>query len=82
LYHEAEWTPFQTPYFSENLVVLGIERGTSGSIARNSEITLSYKYYISRHYPSSCFYLKTQRFGDWILSPSSGKTYPVSGNRD
>jgi hypothetical protein len=23
--HEAEWTPFQTQYFSENLVVLGIE---------------------------------------------------------
>jgi hypothetical protein len=28
------------------------------------------------------FYLK-QRFGDWILSPSSGGTYSVvSGNRD
>jgi hypothetical protein len=27
------------------------------------------------HYPSSCFFLfKTQRFGDWILSPSSGKS--------
>jgi hypothetical protein len=25
--HEAEWTPFQTHYFSENLVVLGIELG-------------------------------------------------------
>jgi hypothetical protein len=25
--HEAEWTPFQTHYFSENLVVLGIEPG-------------------------------------------------------
>jgi hypothetical protein len=24
-------------YFSENLVVLGIERGTSGSAARNSD---------------------------------------------
>jgi hypothetical protein len=23
------------------------------------------------------FYLKTQRFGDWILLPSSGKTYSV-----
>jgi hypothetical protein len=23
--HEAEWTPFQTHYFSENLVVPGIE---------------------------------------------------------
>jgi hypothetical protein len=25
--HEAEWTPFQTHYFSENLVVPGIEPG-------------------------------------------------------
>jgi hypothetical protein len=25
--HEAEWTPFQTHYFSENLVAPGIERG-------------------------------------------------------
>jgi hypothetical protein len=60
-----------------------------------------YKYYVFGHYPSSCLYLKTpsclffktQRFGDWILSPSSGKTYsdgpndkvnpyPRSGDRD
>jgi hypothetical protein len=34
---EAEWTPFQTHYFSENLVALGIEPGTSGSVARNSD---------------------------------------------
>jgi hypothetical protein len=33
--HEAEWTPFQTHYFSENLVALGIEPETSGSVARN-----------------------------------------------
>jgi hypothetical protein len=25
--HEAEWTPFQTHYFSENLVVPGIKPG-------------------------------------------------------
>jgi hypothetical protein len=30
--HKAEWTPFQTHYFSENLAVLGIEPVTSGSI--------------------------------------------------
>jgi hypothetical protein len=35
--HEAEWTPFQTHYFSENLVASGIEPGTSGSVARNSD---------------------------------------------
>jgi hypothetical protein len=27
LYHEAEWIPFQTHYFSENLVAPGIEPG-------------------------------------------------------
>jgi hypothetical protein len=26
--HEAEWTPFPTHYFSENLVAPGIEPGT------------------------------------------------------
>jgi hypothetical protein len=25
--HEFQWTPFQTHYFSENLVALGIEPG-------------------------------------------------------
>jgi hypothetical protein len=30
-------TPFQTPYFSENLVGSGIDPGTSGSVARNSD---------------------------------------------
>jgi hypothetical protein len=34
---EAEWTPFQTNYFSENLVAPGIEPGTSRSVARNSD---------------------------------------------
>jgi hypothetical protein len=34
--HEAEWTPFQTHYFSENLVEPGMEPGTSGSVAKNS----------------------------------------------
>jgi hypothetical protein len=45
--------------------------------------------YGSGNYPSSCLYLKTlsclffktQRFGDWILSPSSDKTYSVEPNR-
>jgi hypothetical protein len=48
-----------------------------------------YNYYVLGHYPSShplskmlsCLYLKTQYFGDWILSPSSGKTYSVGSNR-
>jgi hypothetical protein len=35
--YEAEWTPFQNHYFSENLLALGIEPETSGSVARNSD---------------------------------------------
>jgi hypothetical protein len=35
--HEAEWTPFQIHYFLENLVVPGIEPGTSQSAATNSD---------------------------------------------
>jgi hypothetical protein len=35
--HEAEWTPFQTHYFSENLVAPGIEHGASESVARISD---------------------------------------------
>jgi hypothetical protein len=34
---EAEWTPFQTHYFSDNLVEPGTEPGTSESVARNSD---------------------------------------------
>jgi hypothetical protein len=36
-HHEAEWTPFQTHYSSENLIAPGIELGTSGSVIRNSD---------------------------------------------
>jgi hypothetical protein len=38
------------------------------------------KHYVSGRYPSSCFYLK-RRFGDCILSPSSGRIYSVGPNR-
>jgi hypothetical protein len=34
---EVEWTSFQTHYYSENLLALGIEPGTSGAVARNSD---------------------------------------------
>jgi hypothetical protein len=33
LTHEAEWTPFQTHYFSENLVSSGNQTRSSGSVA-------------------------------------------------
>jgi hypothetical protein len=35
--HEAEWTPFQTHCYSENLVAPGIEPRTSGLAARKSD---------------------------------------------
>jgi hypothetical protein len=35
--HEVVWTPFQTHNISENLVAAGLEPGTSGSVARNSD---------------------------------------------
>jgi hypothetical protein len=35
--HEAEWTPFQTHYFSEKLVTPEIEPRTSGSVTRISD---------------------------------------------
>jgi hypothetical protein len=38
-------------------------------------------YLNSGPYPSSCRQLKTRRFGDWILSPSSDGTYSVGPNR-
>jgi hypothetical protein len=44
-------------------------------IYRFVTIVCSYNYHYSGHYPSSCLVFKTRRFGDWILSPSSGGTY-------
>jgi hypothetical protein len=35
LFEEAEGTPFQTRYFTENMVAPGIESGTSGYVATN-----------------------------------------------
>jgi hypothetical protein len=35
--HEAEWTPFRTHYFSENLVETGTEPGPLDLVARNSD---------------------------------------------
>jgi hypothetical protein len=34
----TEWTSFQTHCYSENLVALGIEPGTSGTVARKSKL--------------------------------------------
>jgi hypothetical protein len=36
-FHEAEWTPFQTHCYSENVVATGIEARASGFAARKSD---------------------------------------------
>jgi hypothetical protein len=36
--HEAEWTPFQTHYFSENLVVAGLEPGINNFLYNVSKV--------------------------------------------
>jgi hypothetical protein len=36
-YAQAEWTPFQTHYYSKNLVAPGIKLGISETAARSSD---------------------------------------------
>jgi hypothetical protein len=80
--------PFQTMDTNQNSHVYYNMPAHAGLARRVVQIIiLQYKYYVSEHYPSSCLYLKTpsclffktQSFGDWILSRSSGKTYSVGG---
>jgi hypothetical protein len=55
------WTPFQTHCFSENLVVSGVEPGTSESAARNSDhytTEAAFWFWIL----SKCFLLFTCRY--------------------
>jgi hypothetical protein len=40
-----------------------------------------YNYHNSGYYLSPIFYLKSRRFGDWSLSPSSGGTSSDGPNR-
>jgi hypothetical protein len=49
--HEAEWTPFRTHYLSENLIAPGMEPGTSGSVAKNSDHRGGI---FNKIYPTSC----------------------------
>jgi hypothetical protein len=65
----AEWTPFQTHYFSENLVEQGIEPGTYHRIGRS--IILKRKYTNTgekkgNHKRSNQFH-----FNEVIIHPSS-----------
>jgi hypothetical protein len=45
-------------------------------------VTMVYRYncHSSGHSPLSCLLFKTQSFGYWILSPSTGGTYSVGPN--
>jgi hypothetical protein len=81
-HHEADWTPFQTHYFKENVVAPGIEPGTSGSVARNSdhqttEAVDAFYYYnymeeTALHRGTACVYIATKFPGDYFqgLTPS------------
>jgi hypothetical protein len=51
------------------------------SFKASSEKVNTYNYHHSGHYHSFCLLFKTQYFGGWILSPSSGGTYSVGSNR-
>jgi hypothetical protein len=56
--HEAEWTPFQTQYFSENLIAPGIESGPldmqPGSVATRPQRPV----WTWWHRESQCAYLE------------------------
>jgi hypothetical protein len=65
---------------------------TDGKEGNRTEEVIAFikcKYYVIGHYPLPCLHLKNpsslffkaQRFGDLILSPSSGKTYSIGHNR-
>jgi hypothetical protein len=66
--HEAEWTPFQTHHYSENLVAPGIEMGTSGSVARNCDRQTT--VVVLRYY-SDCIETKKVDSLRWALRPST-----------
>jgi hypothetical protein len=55
--------------------------GTSNTFLKGVLHKKFEKYYVSGHNPSPCFLFKTERFEDWILSPSSGGTYSVGPNQ-
>jgi hypothetical protein len=43
--HEAEWTPFKTHYFSENVVAPGIEPGPLGQWTTEADYFLLHNIY-------------------------------------
>jgi hypothetical protein len=65
--------------FSEDFVVSGTE--TSWLFLRYMLASFPYSYHNSGHCPASCLLFKMLRFGDWILSPSSGGIYSDEPNR-
>jgi hypothetical protein len=72
----------------DNIILLQLISSTNSGHKIQIFPAYLYKYYVSGPYPSSCLclrrlpvYLSKQRFGDWILSPSSGKTYSVRSSR-
>jgi hypothetical protein len=59
------------------MIKLSVIRGSARRKFSKDELFLLYSWTLS----IVLFSFKTQRFGDWILSPSSGETYSVGPNR-
>jgi hypothetical protein len=51
-----------------------------GNRREDRRLWAEWYYHNSGHYSSSCLLFKTQRFGDWIPSPSSGGSYSDGPN--
>jgi hypothetical protein len=69
--------PVRAPYPAHLIVnMIFFDYGTLVQILRFWTISNVLSLFKS----SSCLSFKIQRFGNWILSPSSGKTYSVGSN--
>jgi hypothetical protein len=71
------WNPIQSPVPGIFTCIKNLSEVSEGNvkILRVYSWTLSVVLFLSKAPSLLCF--KTQRFGDWILSPSSSKTYSV-----
>jgi hypothetical protein len=52
-----------------------VKEKTRGEMQTATKLITYNKTIAIIHYPSSCPLLKPQLFGDWILTPSSSRTY-------
>jgi hypothetical protein len=73
-------SPRDAPLQRISLLVLCSVKQTRQKQKRILQLRWEWKYnnWPIGHYPSSSFLLKGQRFGDWILSPSSEREMEIS----